>query len=142
MNGGCLKEFPRCDGIVSPIELDPLDKYGEEHDPFVGSITPAALWQEYRQAFCDDDKMTVAKMYDFPEFFNGEKVYTRAEFIERFDEIFSPQRKRRILTAVPESDQWGCHWRYGTQMPDGSWLPGAVSDSAGPICNNRSICVE
>ena len=119
-------------GISQEIGLDPMLKYAEKCDPFVWKINAEKFWQIYRKAFQENDKMTVAKMISFPIYNNGEKIYTRAQFVEKFDEIFSPEQKADILKG--NSSKIWYSWR-GAQLPNGSWLEDACSANApaGPI---------
>ena len=118
-------------GIAQDIILDPLLKYAEKCDPFVWTITPEQLWALLQESLRKNDKMTIAKMITFPMEFNGEQIYTRAEFIERFEEIFYPAYKEFVLKSDASTIWYS--WR-GAGLPDNcSWLTSASKTEAGPL---------
>ena len=118
-------------GVAQKIQLDSLLKYSERCDPFVWKITPEQLWKLLQESLRKNDKMTIAKMITFPMDFNGERIYTRAEFVERFDEIFFPAYKEFVLKS-DASEIW-YSWR-GAGLPDNcSWLSSASKSEAGPL---------
>lgn len=122
-------------GVAQNIEFDPLLKYAESCDPFVHKMTAEQLWERLKQALRENDKMTIAKMISFPMDFGGERIYTRAEFADRFDEIFYPEYKAAVL-KMSASKIW-YSWR-GAGLPDNcSWCRDAVKGkSAGPLTLN------
>ena len=120
-------------GIAQELSLDPLLKYAEKCDPFVWEMTAEELWKRLQQAVRENDGMTIAKMITFPMHFKGETIYTRAEFVAKFDEIFFPEYKAAVL-KLDASEIW-YSWR-GACMPDNcSWLRHAQNKTseAGPL---------
>ena len=120
-------------GISQSIELDPFLNTAEKCDPFVWKITASALWKLLRRSVKANDKLTIAKMISFPLTYKGEKIYTRAEFIENFDKILDDESKNAILNAK-DDDRIFYSWR-GAMLPNSSWLQNAPSakDPAGPL---------
>ena len=119
-------------GVAQNIQLDPLLKYAEMCDPFVWKMTAEELWKLLQKSLRENDKMTIAKMITFPMEFKGETIYTRAEFVEKFDEIFFPAYKEFVLKS-DTSEIW-YSWR-GAGLPDNcSWCTSASKGGeAGPI---------
>ena len=118
-------------GVAQDIELDSLLKYAEKCDPFVWEITAEEMWKLLQKSLRKNDKMTIAKMITFPMDFCGERIYTRAEFVEKFDEIFYPEYKEFVLKS-DASEIW-YSWR-GAGLPDRcSWCRDASKKSAGPL---------
>ena len=119
-------------GIAKVIPLDPLLKSAEHCDPFVWKMTAEELWKLLQKSLRKNDKMTIAKMITFPMDFKGERIYTRAEFIKKFDEIFYPEYKEFVLKS-DASEIW-YSWR-GAGLPDNcSWCTNAdKGGSAGPL---------
>ena len=128
MTGG----YPTDDiGVAQEIELDSLLKYSERCDPFVWKITPEQLWKLLQESLRKNDKMTIAKMITFPMDHRGERIYTRAEFVEKFDEIFYPEYKEFVLKSNA-SEIW-YSWR-GAGLPDNcSWCTSGSKGVAGPL---------
>ena len=127
------KEFPVKDcGAAHEMGLDMLLRYRDVEDPLVWQINAEQLLKRYQDAVRNNDKAAIAKMYEFPMDFNGERLYTRAEFVERFDEIFPQERKEIILKAKPEQIFYS--WR-GALLPSGEWLTNACDENtpAGPL---------
>ena len=120
-------------GIARRIDLDPLMKYAEKCDPFVYKINAEQFWELYRKAIRENDRNTIARMVDLPCEVNGERIYTRAEFLERFDEIL-PEKARKEILRYDKSARIMYSWR-GAMLPDGSWLRNAAgkNDPAGPL---------
>ena len=120
-------------GIAQPIHLDPVSKYAEKCDPFVWKINAEEFWRIYRKAIRENDKMTVAKMHDFPICGRFGTIYTRAEFVEKYDEIYDQELKNWILNECNSRKIW-YSWR-GAQLPSGEWLINACgpNDPAGPL---------
>ncbi len=119
-------------GAAQDIQLDSLRKYAEICDPFVWEMTAEDLWRLLQKSLRENDKMTIAKMITFPMDFGGEMIYTRTEFVKRFDEIFYPEYKEFVLKS-DASEIW-YSWR-GAGLPDRcSWCPNATEgESAGPL---------
>lgn len=119
-------------GVAQNIQLDPLLKYAEMCDPFVWKMTAEELWKLLQKSLRENDKMMIAKMITFPMEFKGETIYTRAEFVEKFDEIFFPAYKEFVLKSNT-SEIW-YSWR-GAGLPDNcSWCTSASKGGeAGPI---------
>ena len=118
-------------GVAQDIQLDSLLKYAEKCDPFVWKITAEEMWKLLQKSLRKNDKMTIAKMITFPMDFCGERIYTRAEFVEKFDEIFYPEYKEFVLKS-DASEIW-YSWR-GAGLPDRcSWCSDASKKSAGPL---------
>ena len=121
-------------GVAQDIQLDSLLKYAEKCDPFVWEINARQLWTLLQQSLRKNDKMTIAKMITFPMEFKEERIYTRAEFVERFDEIFYPEYKEFVLKS-DAAEIWFSG--RGAMMPDRcSWLSDkciSETDKAGPL---------
>ena len=118
-------------GVAHDIELDSLLKYAEKCDPFVWEMTAEEMWKLLQKSLRKNDKMTIAKMITFPMEFGGEHIYTRAEFVKRFDEIFFPEYKAFVLKS-DASEIW-YSWR-GAGLPDNcSWCTQASKSEAGPL---------
>lgn len=118
-------------GVAQDIELDSLLKYAEKCDPFVWEMTAEEMWKLLQKSLRKNDKMTIAKMITFPMEFGGEHIYTRAEFVKRFDEIFFPEYKAFVLKS-DASEIW-YSWR-GAGLPDNcSWCTQASKSEAGPL---------
>ncbi len=118
-------------GVAQDIELDSLLKYAERCDPFVWEMTAEEMWKLLQKSLRKNDKMTIAKMITFPMEFGGEHIYTRAEFVKRFDEIFFPEYKAFVLKS-DASEIW-YSWR-GAGLPDNcSWCTQASKSEAGPL---------
>ena len=118
-------------GVAQDIQLDSLLKYAEKCDPFVWEINAIQLWTLLQQSLRKNDKMTIAKMITFPMEFKEERIYTRAEFVEKFDEIFYPEYKEFVLKS-DASEIW-YSWR-GAGLPDNcSWCTQASKSEAGPL---------
>ncbi len=123
-------------GVAQNISLDPLTRHAENCDPFVWEMTAEELWKLLQKSLRENDKMTIAKMIDYPMSFDGETIYTRAEFVERFDEIFYPAYKEFVLKS-DASEIW-YSWR-GAGLPDRcSWCSDASKKSAGPLSLNTA----
>ena len=122
-------------GIAQSIVLDPLAKYAEKCDPFVWEINAEEFWRIYRKAIRENDKMTVAKMHSFPIRGRFDTIYTRAEFVEKYDEIYDPEQIEWILNGCDSKEIW-YSWR-GAQLPSGEWLINACGpdEPAGPLGN-------
>ena len=118
-------------GVAQDIQLDSLLKYSERCDRFVWKITPEQLWKLLQESLRKNDKMTIAKMITFPMDHRGERIYTRAEFVEKFDEIFYPEYKEFVLKS-DASEIW-YSWR-GAGLPDNcSWCTSGSKGVAGPL---------
>ena len=118
-------------GVAQEIQLDSLLKYADKCDPFVCKITAEEMWKLLQKSLRENDKMTIAKMITFPMDFCGERIYTRAEFVEKFDEIFYPEYKEFVLKS-DASEIW-YSWR-GAGLPDRcSWCTSASKSEAGPL---------
>ena len=119
-------------GVAQNIPLDSLLKYSEKCDPFVWEMTAEQMWKLLQKSLRENDKMTIAKMITFPMEFGGERIYTRAEFVQKFDEIFYPEYKEFVLKS--DASKIWYSWR-GAGLPDScSWCRDAVKGkSAGPL---------
>ena len=130
-------------GVAQDIQLDSLLKYAEKCDPFVWEINARQLWTLLQQSLRKNDKMTIAKMITFPMEFKEERIYTRAEFVEKFDEIFYPEYKEFVLKS-DASEIW--YSGRGAMMPDRcSWLSDkciSETDKAGPILLRPDLWLE
>ena len=118
-----LGEEPSDDtGIAQDITLDPLRKYSDNPDPSFSDMTAEQLWKLYQESLRKNDRTTISKIIIYPIRFNGEFIYTRAEFLRRFDEMFFPEYKEFVLK---NRDTIWYSWR-GACMPDNcSWCYGA-----------------
>lgn len=120
-------------GIAQPLSMDPLAKYAEDCDHFVWEMNARQLWDTYLKAVREDDRMTVAKMHRFPIERNGIDIYTRTEFLEQYDNIYTPSEKDSLLNDYdPEDIMYS--WR-GALLPNGIWLINAYDENApaGPL---------
>ncbi len=65
----------------------------------VNTQTFASFWIEFKAAVAKNDKESVAAMTNFP--FSLDKELTKAEFIKRYNEIFTPKIQRCFVRAKP-----------------------------------------
>lgn len=120
-------------GIAQPLSMNPLAKYAEDCDHFVWEMNARQLWDTYLKAIREDDRMTVAKMHRFPIERNGINIYTRTEFLEQYDNIYTPSERDSLLNDYdPEDIMYS--WR-GARLPNGIWLINAYDKNApaGPL---------
>lgn len=120
-------------GIAQSIPLDPLAKLADDCDPLVWKINAEEFWRIYRKAVSENDRETVAKLYRFPVGGRFGTIYTRAEFVEKYDQIYDGKTRDWILNGCKDNKIW-YSWR-GAQLPDGEWLRNACgpNEPAGPL---------
>ena len=118
-------------GIAQWIGMDPLNEYAEDCDPFVWEMNAEQFWRRYQKAIRENDRLTIAKMHRFPIGRHDRKIYTRAEFMEKYDSIYTPGVRESILNS---GDSIMYSWR-GARLPNGAWLVNASgkNDPAGPL---------
>ena len=82
------------------VALHPVK--GAENKP--DAKTFPAFWAQFKTALANKDKEAIAGMTKFPFVYGGAQ-FTRAEFIKRYDEIFTGKERACFRSAKPVKDE-------------------------------------
>ena len=121
-------------GVAQELEKDLRKSLVKPCDtaPFEGDLS--RFFQIFQNAVRQDDKAALAGMINFPITINDWTYYTREEFIEDYDQIFSSARKKVILESTFDDVHCGSTGEWeGASIPGGIWCWGTEMDKPTPI---------
>jgi hypothetical protein len=91
-------KLPFAIAVIFFVLIDPV--HSAETKSEAGSFAP--FWAQFKAAVANKDKEAVAGMTKFPFFYRD--TITRADFIKKFDVIFSAQVRKCFQSAKPTKD--------------------------------------
>jgi hypothetical protein len=133
--GRITGEYPVEDpGVAQKLEKDLRKSLVRPWDtePFEGDLP--RFFYLLQDAVRKNNKAALAGMVNFPITINDWTYYTREEFIEDYDQIFSAARRKAILDSTFDDVHCGSSGAWeGAEIPGDIWCWGAKMDKPTPI---------
>lgn len=91
-------KLPFVIALILFVLIEPV--HSAETKPEAGSFAP--FWAQFKAAVANKDKEAIAGMTKFPVFYRDK--LTRADFMKKFDVIFSAKVRKCFQSAKPMKD--------------------------------------